>query len=156
MDFGDIMRIFIFILIPIIIKSVSQKKKIEAKNTRKPIHSPMTSTDMYDAPTPTYDTKTNAYDVSTQRNFEQSKNVPKSSVDVYSSEKLEKIDKVKKYNSREKIEKKISRKKIPDVIKQNEIGSQNIDYSFEKKDLVKGIIMSEILSKPKGLQRQVK
>ena len=43
--------------------------------------------------------------------------------------------------------------KIHDVIKDSEIGSEKFNIRFNRSDLVKGIVMSEILSKPKSLRK---
>ncbi len=146
MDFGDsfagILKVFGVLLIPIILKSVGQKKKIEVRNTRKPTPIPMTSTRTSDA--------------SSHRSLEQSQNEYNKDIDVYSIKESKIIDEVENCITSEKIEKKVYAKEITDVIKQNEIGLQNINLSFKKEDLVKGIIMSEILSKPKGLQKKLR
>ncbi|WP_425446110.1 hypothetical protein [Dethiothermospora halolimnae] len=42
---------------------------------------------------------------------------------------------------------------IVDIIKIGEINNNRVNYKFDKDDLIKGIVMSEILSKPKSLRK---
>ncbi|MCT4621199.1 MAG: hypothetical protein N4A62_17645 [Marinisporobacter sp.] len=62
-----------------------------------------------------------------------------------------KIEEYYPFEESTKKEEKVEKKEIEDMISQNEIGKEGL--VFNKKSIVNGIIMSEILKKPKSLRR---
>lgn len=160
MDFGDILGIFLFIAVPIIIKSFKDKKDITEK---KPAPQGGVSTgsggfngsslgtqEIYDS-TELY--KQDSQLFMTQK--EREEEYQEASREGYSMEWEEKDFKetAPKRNKKKRALKRV-KNEIGDVISTNEIGSKDLEYNFDEKDLVQGIIMSEILSKPKALRNK--
>lgn len=58
-----------------------------------------------------------------------------------------------KNNTKKQRIKRVNKEEIQDLIYKGEIGSKEIDYNFDKNDLIKGIVMAELLSKPKSFRK---
>ncbi len=164
MDFGDILRILIFIIIPILVKTSSDKKKINEKNKKRTVKR-----------TKSYPKKEKKFrgikelqkefkgaiksieDIAKEARDDLNNNKNISSNKSY-YEKEEPINKDENIYSNnayqyEEKEPKASKDEIADVITKNEIGKEQVDLDFSKQNLIKGIIFSEVLSKPKSMQK---
>lgn len=170
MDFGDILRIFGIIMLPVIFKTYSESRKKRKKNN-----------DTYQRNTGNINKSYENKNVSTSRDYKVSQNVTKPNYEVKTQNYNERDyvdsrtslesygyneeDHIKQRPSLESSEYNIreeetyqttedgEKNKIHDVIKDSEIGSEKFNIRFNRSDLVKGIVMSEILSKPKSLKR---
>ncbi|MTI49405.1 hypothetical protein [Sporosalibacterium faouarense] len=181
MDFGDILRLVIIIGIPLIIKTFKDKKEVTNKNPYsggKTVIKDRENLENYDQKTSSdynddyprdhgmsydkeyqsredYGSKTSyEKDLDLFKSKERSKQ-NKASREGYTMEWTEEFQERKEKLNRMKKKKAIKKVKdeIGDVIGQNEIGNVSMDYNFDREDIVKGIIMSEILSKPKALRK---
>ncbi len=187
MDFGDILRIFGIIILPIIFKTYneSRKKRKEhnstyQKNTgniNKPYEDKKVSTQT-DYRVPQEVTKPN-YEVKPQYYNDEDYVDSRTSLESYGYNEEDYIkqrpslesygyneeDHIKQRSSLESSEYNIREEEIYqtteeakkhktyDVIRDSEIGSERIKIKFDRSELVKGIVMSEILSKPKSLRK---
>lgn len=154
MDIGDILRIFGFLLIPIIFKAFKESKNVKNKeattNTNETYHSKritkepeLTMTDDHSALAP---------NVKPNREIKRKPNAREGFLESTSS--LKPID--KKLNERRNGNKKsvgYNEYDIKDTIINSEIGSNELNLRFNKSELVRGIVMSEVLSKPKSLRK---
>lgn len=171
MDFGDILKLFSAILVPIIILASKQSKKAKqdydnkyrrtSVNTKRALgQSQTTSPREY---MPYWKEGENIQEIKPQPNNNKGYTIPEVSLEShdYNEEdyikqrtSLESSEYTVK-DSKERYQKTTSFKKgeIMDVIRDSEIGSEELNLKFDRSQLVQGIVMSEILSKPKSLRR---
>lgn len=154
MDFGDILRIFGFLLIPIVLKAVKQSKSISKKYT------PGNSSETYDSKRITKEPELTMTDdhSALAPNVEYKKEIkPKINArEVYlqpgnTSKSVEKtLNKTRNSNKKRAT---FDDYDIRDVITDSDIGSNELNLRFNRSELVRGILMSEVLSKPKSLRK---
>ncbi|RKD34734.1 hypothetical protein [Thermohalobacter berrensis] len=149
MDFlGDILKVFFIIGIPIILKSLKDKKEINAKKNikqRKKVNTINKKRIEKAENTVTFnveDEKTNKPSEYMETNLEKG-------IDKIKDEGN--IDCTIEDKNRHKKE-DVKKDEIRDEIRENEIGIGNVKLSFKEDEIIKGILMAEILKKPKGLE----
>ncbi|MTI70474.1 MAG: hypothetical protein FH751_09520 [Firmicutes bacterium] len=139
MDFGDLIPLLIFIGIPVL-KSIKEKKEFNKTNKTKNVS-----------------VNRDIKQVKSDRNNKKVVNIERKENNKESINKINKVpeneyefDKENKIVSKEKNE---GKKIIKDEIKKDEIRDNNFDLSFTKEELVKAVVMKEILSEPKALKK---
>ncbi|WP_069649328.1 hypothetical protein [Caloranaerobacter ferrireducens] len=140
--FAGILKVAFIMVIPLILKSMSDKEKInrERKNNRGYYENQIPKRNIQ------HDTQTIHEEYIEMNEIEY--------IDFANEEYSEAIQKTETYVEEiKKKDKEKLEKKIDDIIKQNEINDKPVfTIDFNSDDIVKGIIMSEILSKPKSLR----
>ncbi|MTI65992.1 MAG: hypothetical protein FH753_05250 [Firmicutes bacterium] len=140
MDFKDLIPLLIFIGIPVL-KSIKEKKEFNKTNKTKKV-------------SVNRDIKQAKNDINNKKvtNIELKEN-DKKSINNLNKE----LNNDYKFDKENKIESKVQKKgkeTIKDEIKKNEIrDNNNFDLSFTKEELIKAVVMKEILSEPKALNK---
>ncbi|WP_026893680.1 hypothetical protein [Clostridiisalibacter paucivorans] len=171
MDFGDILSFLAIIGIPLVKKSLDQKKKIDERNKKRNQSVSVNKIEPRDRKNREENLKQKSNKKSI---FEQITDTINSELDnlkekdkgIKDNKKVEELveyeddfkiakeDKTlgkEKYRTSDVKDESIYGESIKDEIKNGEIGTQ-IDLDFSSDALIKGIIMSEILSKPKSMR----
>lgn len=182
MDFLDLIFPLLILLGPAIFRSISQKNKAEKKNARKTMSNSeqrlSKKENVNNIPKyyerfekkpksmeerklkPTISRKDEERHITEERHISEEEKIKELKAKRQNYADSEK-QLIRNKNIRNKINEEdiISNRKRKnnielDYIKCEEIGSQDIDLRFDKKQLVQGIILSEILSKPKALAKK--
>jgi len=147
MDFDSLLRIFAFLLIPIIFKSMTDKKKIQKKQeTIRAKRGSIEETQSFD----TYESQIPTKKLYNKPNEKQMDNIATSNYTSFSdADKNIETNKIEtNYNYDNPIE---STSVKTEIVKRE---NPSFDIKFSNEDIVRAIIMSEILSKPKSLQKR--
>lgn len=150
-----IFRFFIILFIPLFVKSLRDKGKISREQQNKNLRKNLKNY-KYNMEVPQYDRrqivekkeqKVEKYEVdkktSNQLNNNETQNTP---VDV---KKLQyTLNKVQDYKYKDN-----QRSEIRKNREQQRMGKNKIKLDFGRDDIIKGIVMAEILSKPKGIHK---
>ncbi|MBS4535271.1 hypothetical protein GOQ29_06525 [Clostridium sp. D2Q-14] len=148
---------FLIFLIPVVIKSFAEKQKANKKQNERNINGNLSKErnavglENIEAIPPMKDDFGKNIKEKKERVIKHKVNEKiKSEI---KKAKENKVEQNKKYEVNIEKEPKATLKiSKNDKIKKNEIGSDNIQLKFDKESIVKGIVMSEILSSPKALK----
>jgi len=176
MDFLDLIFPLLILLGPAIFRSINQKNKVEKKNAKKAqtnVEQKVSKKENVKNIPDYYDrfekkSKKDSLRRDEEKNIKEEKRITeeerikelKRKREIYANSE-KKLTRNKK--SRSKIDEEeiisgrnrsIKRNIGLDYIKQEEIGRDDIDLRFDKTQLVQGIILSEVLSKPKALEKK--
>lgn len=140
----------LIIFLPSIIKSVREKKTIQEKRKYTPYNRPDKSVDSVEE-------KANK-----RKYTRNNRPVRPKSVDTIRAEEIEKIDRKKVRRKYEELESKVgelSREKEVLKRKLKYKNSKEVSHNFNKitkEDILKGVILKEILSEPKCMQNRIR
>lgn len=140
--FTGILKVFFIMLIPLILKSISDKEKINRKrrNNRRYSVEEMPNRNIRQDYKPTFEENIEMNEMEYIEFVNEEYSEISQESEAYKEKSMKK--------DKEKLE-----NKIDDIIKRNEINDEPVfTIDFSSDDIVKGIIMSEILSKPKSLR----
>ncbi|MBS4536897.1 hypothetical protein GOQ27_00390 [Clostridium sp. D2Q-11] len=165
MDILDLIFPLLILLGPALLKSFSDKNKVEKQRNTQSIDNKNRDKEevkkIEKSPVQarinevkrTLDRKLNTQNPSdSERKLSAERNITKR---VDEEELISRVTKERRSVDRNKVNEQKQRVvRNKDVIKDNEIGNNDIDLKFDKRELVKGIIMSEILSPPKALKNK--
>ena len=154
MEFGDILRIFGFLLIPIVLKAFKESKNVKSKQATTNSNEAYNSKRITKEPelTMTDDHSALAPNVEYKKEIKPKPNARESYLESGSSLKsVEKTLNERRNGNRKRVI--FNDYDIKDVITDSEIGSNELNLRFNQSELVRGIVMSEVLSKPKSLRK---
>jgi len=165
MDILDLIFPLLILLGPALLKSFSDKKKVEKQRNTQSIDNKNRDKEevkkIEKSPVQarinevkrTLDRKLNTQNPSdSEKKLSTERNISKR---VDEEELISRVTKERRSEDRYKVNEEKQRVvRNRDAIKDNEIGNNDIDLKFNKRELVKGIIMSEILSPPKALKNK--